>query len=128
MTVMEDLPRVTRYSEFEALMASGKFGDDDQVQVTWVLEIRCDICGVIEKTRNARWEASGTTVPFPDADDGIGHQGTLVLDPDEKVWLSGDAEDYLNKHWDDEHPGVPRIFISDGQHGVRMARKGLVLP
>ena len=123
-------PRIERRSDLDRLIADGVIDPDDpegQVEVQIVLSVECDICGPITPKSRATFQKK-ETFAAPWADNGVAHSGTLVIPADEGILLNGDAQDMLEEHWEAEHPNVPRVFISDGQHGVRMARKGLVLP
>lgn len=105
---------VHRYAEALAIE-----DPDAQVMINIVDVVKCDLCGVIYNT--------GVSFKQHFDIDADSEFGTLNVPLDARVLLDGDAEDMLKEHWEEEHPGIPMVFVVDGQH-ARASRKGLVLP
>lgn len=114
------VPKITSWAQFQILMASGRYTEDDPLNVTFMTRIDCAMCGPIWECGGMVWEDTGETV-VPAAADRIGKVGTMYLPEGQQFFLVDDARQYLRDHLDDAHPGWR--FVIDGDHDHIRARR-----
>lgn len=117
-----NLPKITSWAQFQALMASGTYTMEDSLNATFVTQIKCDMCGVLWECDGMVWEDTGETVEVPFAKDRIGKVGTMRLPEGERFFLVDDADQYLRDHIDDAHPEWR--FVIDGDQQLHARRCG----
>lgn len=96
-------PVIRSYDQFQQYLADNpNVSETDQVEVVFVIGVDCGICGkltVMEKTDDPA-QADGTET-FKLVGNGM--------------LLADDADVFLQRHWDECHPGIPMTLVEDGQ-------------